>query len=128
MVRRDELKAVAHLLLGRPPLEEQFVEIADAVFVGLLLLEFLSLDDVAHLLDDERAVHEEERLLRHGGFVAFAGRHIGAGKVERVQHLDEVGAVNVTVDRPARRRGQLELAVTIQESGVAFLRFVRAFG
>src|SRR5438034_5441732 len=67
MMRRDEFNALSDFLLKRQALEEQFVEIADAGLVGLLFLEFLSLDHMAHLFDDQRAVHQEERLLRGGG-------------------------------------------------------------
>src|SRR5258708_91319 len=53
MICRDELDALADFLLKRQALEEQFVEIADAGLVSLLFLEFLSLDNIAHLFDHQ---------------------------------------------------------------------------
>ena len=38
------------------------------------ILKGVAVDNAADLLDDEGAVHQEQRLLRHDRFVALAGR------------------------------------------------------
>src|ERR1044071_10083546 len=71
LVGGHKFNAVTNFLLQRQALEEQGVEIPNAVLVVVPVLEFRAVDDVADLFDTQRAVHEEERLLRDGGLVTF---------------------------------------------------------
>ena len=52
-------------------------------------------------LDHERAVHQEELLLRHLGEEALARRHARVREVELGEHLRRVPAVDEGVDGPA---------------------------
>ena len=50
----------------------------------------------------ERAVHQEQRLLRHGRREPLRAVRVGAGEVERAEHARQVLAVDEAVDRPPR--------------------------
>jgi len=52
-------------------------------------------------LDDERAIHEKERLGRDDGFVAAAAGHVGIGEVELREEFGRLAAINVGVDGAA---------------------------
>ena len=104
---RDERPAGPHLFLVRRTLEEQLVQEHDARLVGRGVLKRLAIDDGADLLDDERTVHQEQRLLRHRRLIALAHRHRRRRDVEGVQHLVGIGAIDEPVHRATRIGRQL---------------------
>ena len=66
----------------------------------------------ARLLRDERAVQEEQRLLRNGRYVAHRRMLIRRSEVKRVQQSRNASALDKAVDRTARRRGLARSAGT----------------
>jgi len=56
------------------------------------------------LRDDERAVHQEQRLLRDRGLEALRAVRVRAGEVEGPVETGQVLAVDEAVERPAGRR------------------------
>ena len=77
------------------------VERGDAFLVALEIGEGGSVRELAGGLDDEGAVHEEERLGGNDGFVAAAARNIGAGEIELREEFGRVATVDVGVDGAA---------------------------
>ncbi len=57
------------------------------------------------LLDHERAVHQEQRLLRHRGVKPPWAARIRARKIERAKQVRQILSVHITIDRPAPRTG-----------------------
>src|SRR5262245_7508403 len=72
--RADKLDTVPDFLLRRHALEKEFVQVADAGLVCLLCCEIRAINHTPNLLDDQRVVHEEKRLLRNGRLVTLAHR------------------------------------------------------
>ncbi len=79
------------------------VELVNLRLVGLRLLEFRPGHQRLRLLDDERIVHHEQRLLRHGGDVALRAGLVGRGKIERMKNTGQILPVDEPVDRAAFR-------------------------
>src|SRR6266487_2470309 len=62
-----------------------------------LRFEFIAVDDLAHLLEHKRAVHQKQPLLRNDRFVTLSHRSRRIGKIERVEFFVQVASVDVTV-------------------------------
>ena len=77
------------------------IERGHAFLVALEIGEGGAVREFAGGLDDERAVHEEERLGGNDGFVAAAAGNIGAGEIELREEFGRVAAVDVGVDGAA---------------------------
>src|SRR5207302_8334811 len=64
-------------------------------------------DQVARLLDDERAVHQEQRLVRHRGGVPLRTGAVWAGEIEHAEQTGQILAIDEAVDgAPVRERGR----------------------
>src|SRR4051794_29010878 len=60
---------------------------------------------LAGLLDDERAVHHEQRLLWHGCDESLAAGRVWPGEVKRAKQPGKILPVDIRIPRPPRDHG-----------------------
>ena len=103
--RGEERLRHRHFIGSGAALVNRLVEEADARVVAGELLEVVTGGEGLRLLQHERRVHQEERLLWHRRLEALRRAHVRAGEVERAEHRREVLAVNVSVGCAPRGEG-----------------------
>src|SRR5580658_8760929 len=78
----DELARPFDFLAAGITLESHLIKQMEALLVGGLGFEILTFHKALGLLDDERIVHKEQGLLRHGGVKPPRAAGVRTGKVK----------------------------------------------
>jgi hypothetical protein len=78
----------------RWPLENGLIKKLQTGPVILGRFETLALDEFARLVDREGAIHQKQRLLRHGVLVSAWTMGVGAGEVESAKDCWKILSVN----------------------------------
>src|SRR5687767_518420 len=101
-LRADELHAQLQLILRRRSAEERAIQRLYALRRLRRLADLRAGGELARLLEDERAVHHVERLLRHGGCEPLRAGRIGRCEVEGAEGARKVLPLDERVDAASR--------------------------
>ena len=90
------------LVLVGAALEGNLVKPLNLRLIAGLRTHVRAFEQSLRLLHDERAVHQEQRLLRHRGTEALRARGVRAGEVKGAEEARQVLALDKSIDSAAR--------------------------
>ena len=99
----DELFPQPQLVRIRITIQRDAIHRLHPFILRFRAFELRSVNEVLRLLDQERAVHEKQRLLGHGGRKALRAGRIGAGEIKGPKQARQILALDESINRPPWR-------------------------